>query len=268
MAAGRHVVWFPGLAPGGSPADTDTPALRACVEAGVAAWRALAPHTPPVDAVVGHSIGLYAALVAAEAWSLDDALWAAARSAALGDALAPRGDLLGVLGPTRGEVEATCAGRGLAVSHVHGPRHHVIGGAPAALTEVQAALRAIGALATRRFGLHHAYHTDDLSAAAEALAEELPPRLAPPRVPVYLCIGDPSLVWTGGPAEVVARAMAHRVELPAVVEALKAAGASRFTEAGGGRLLERCVRHVDAGLGRWGLGGVGAGLGGRGGAGT
>lgn len=121
------------------------------------------------DLVLGHSVGEYAAALAAGMMPLDQGLGLLCTRARLMQDLPRAGGLLAVRA-AEDEVarRVESAGAGLAIAALNGPRHVVVAGADAALDALARALRADG-LAATRLRVSHAFH----SAAMEPLLPEL-----------------------------------------------------------------------------------------------
>ncbi len=142
-------------------------------------------------AVVGHSVGEYAAAAVAGVMPLAAALGLVALRGRLMQALPP-GAMVAV-GLAEDELLPRL-GAELALAAVNGPRQCVVSGAAAAVAELEAALRKEG-VAVRRLRTSHAFHSpmmDPMLAELRQAVERLP--LAPPRIPYLSSLsGD----WAG-----------------------------------------------------------------------
>ncbi|MCU0680702.1 MAG: amino acid adenylation domain-containing protein [Polyangiaceae bacterium] len=161
------------------------PALFAVEYALSALWKSWG--VSPV-AVVGHSVGEYAAAVAAGVFELDDALALVAARARLVESL-PRGAMLAVaLG------EGALAGRlpeSVAIAAVNERDRCVVSGPPEAIAALEASLSS-ERVACRRLGAAHAFHSpavEPLVAEFRALVAARPRRR--PSLPIVSCVtGD------------------------------------------------------------------------------
>jgi amino acid adenylation domain-containing protein len=144
------------------------------------------------QAVVGYSLGEYAAACIAGVFSLEDALLLVARRAQMIEEL-PEGAMLavplapaelgGLLGPDLAD---------LAVAAVNGPRVSVVAGPTATVAELESRLAAQG-LAGRRLRTRHAFHCGLMEPVAERLT-----RLAaevPRRAPAIPCLSNVTGTW-------------------------------------------------------------------------
>ncbi len=150
---------------------TSVAALRALEEAGA----------PPPDAVVGHSVGEYAALVAAGALSLETGLPLVQRRAQemfrAGEA--SPGTMAAVLGLSGEDVAQVCAqvehaGAGLVqVANFNGDGQVVISGTVPGVAAATEALKAHGARRVIPLNVSGAFHSRLMSTAAQAMAQVL-----------------------------------------------------------------------------------------------
>ena len=160
------------------PADRldDTRQTQPCLlTTSVAAFRALREAADPVPAVVaGHSVGEYAALVAAGVLELPAALRLVARRAEL-MAGAGEGGMAAVLGLDRDAVQAVVDGLArpteLVVANDNAPGQVVISGGLDALERVTDGMRAAGARRVLRLPVSGAFHSPQMAGVAEQLAE-------------------------------------------------------------------------------------------------
>ncbi|MET0647638.1 MAG: amino acid adenylation domain-containing protein [Pyrinomonadaceae bacterium] len=133
------------------------------------------------DAVMGHSVGEYAAACAAGVFSLEEGLGLVCERARLMQALPGGGAMAAVFVDERTAAEAIepHAGR-LSVAAINGPRHTVISGEQEALASALAALARVGVEA-RRLNVSHAFHSrllepmlDEFEAAAARVSFNRP----------------------------------------------------------------------------------------------
>jgi acyl transferase domain-containing protein/pimeloyl-ACP methyl ester carboxylesterase len=110
-------------------------------------------------AMLGHSVGEYAAACVAGVFSLEEGLALVAERARLMDEL-PAGGAMAAVFAAPAAVAAAIRGHedGLSVAAVNGPQHVVVAGARAALDEVLEQLAAAG-VRTKRLVVSHAFHS-------------------------------------------------------------------------------------------------------------
>ncbi|GAB7128859.1 ACP S-malonyltransferase [Silvimonas sp. JCM 19000] len=160
--------------------------------AGVAVWRAwLASGGATPDVLAGHSLGEYAALVAAEALSFGDALQLVrTRAEAMQNAVpAGEGAMAAVLGLDDAAVVAACAsaaqGEVVQAVNFNSPGQVVIAGAKAAVERACEAAKAAGAKRAMLLPVSVPSHCDLMQPAAEVLRARLAAvNLSAPRIPV------------------------------------------------------------------------------------
>ncbi|KPC53264.1 ACP S-malonyltransferase [Amantichitinum ursilacus] len=160
--------------------------------AGVAVWRAwLASGGATPDVLAGHSLGEYAALVAAEALSFGDALQLVrTRAEAMQNAVpAGEGAMAAVLGLDDVAVVAACAsaaqGEVVQAVNFNSPGQVVIAGAKAAVERACEAAKAAGAKRAMLLPVSVPSHCDLMQPAAEVLRARLAAvNLSAPRIPV------------------------------------------------------------------------------------
>ena len=139
------------------------------------------------SAVLGHSVGEYAALIVAGVWTLSDGL----------RVIAERGRLMQELGPGWGMTAVQCSlsqveqligdtglGSHVAIAAVNTPDNIVLSGRDAELHEIGARLRGVGVLVTR-LRVSYGFHSPQMDAVAQEFAQvvmSIPMQM--PRVPV------------------------------------------------------------------------------------
>ncbi|MGQ4365475.1 type I polyketide synthase [Streptomyces sp. SAS_272] len=136
------------------------------------------------DAVLGHSVGEFAAAVAAGALTLDDAARLVSARAALMERLADGGAMLGVRA-ARADLAALLADEpDVCVGAVNGPDRTVLSGRRTALDRIAAALHGQG-VRTDRLRVSHAFHSPQMAPALDGLAEAAAGlRPTPPALPM------------------------------------------------------------------------------------
>ena len=140
-------------------------------------------------AVIGHSLGEYAAAAIAGVFTLEDALALVAERARLVGTL-PGGAMLAV--PLSPEAAAPHLVDGAAIAAVNAPELCVVAGPVDAVEGVRARLEAAG-VAARPIAATHAFHSPMMAAAVEPLAE-LVGRMAP-RAPSIPLLSNVTGTW-------------------------------------------------------------------------
>src|SRR5437763_677839 len=198
---------------------------------------------PPAGAAAGHSLGEYAALVAAGALDFEDALALVdERAAAMAEAaeMAP-GGMVAMLGGDPDGVADLAAQLGLTVANDNGPGQLVLSGRVDALGVAEEHARAVGARA-RRLDVGGAFHSPLMGPAAARLASALARvEFRPPAMSVYSCA---TAAPFADPRRELADNLLRPVRWRETVLALEAAGIDGFTEVGPGRVLTGMVRRI------------------------
>ena len=224
---------------------TSIASLRALDEAAGTRGEPLAPGY-----VAGHSVGEYAALVAAGALSFEDALRLVARRGALMADAGVAGGMAAVIGLDRDDVATAVAsidaGDDLVVANDNAPGQVVISGTDAALEAAAGPLRAAGARRVIRLKVSGPFHSPLMRGVADELERSL--------AEVTWHDADPPIVSnvTGTPLSAaadlrssLARQVYSPVEWVASMERMLADGVDTFVECGPGGTLVGMVRRLD-----------------------
>lgn len=215
----------------------------------VAAARSLEANGLLPDLVAGHSVGEFAALVAARTISFEDALGVVrARAEAMAQAgrNAP-GRMAAVIGLAREWLEEICPGIAgvVGVATVNGPDQVVISGEIDAVEAAAQAARAAGARRVIPLSVSVAAHSPLMTPAAEAVRRVLEGVvLLPPLVPFASGVAGRIM---NEPSEIGAslvRAVAEPIDWPACISALQREGAETFVEVGPGSVLSGLTRRL------------------------
>ncbi|HEX5756265.1 MAG TPA: ACP S-malonyltransferase [Arenimonas sp.] len=226
------------------------PALLA---AGVAVWRAWQAAGGAMPAqVAGHSLGEYAALVAAGALSLADGAKLVRERGRLMQAAVPAGTgaMAAVLGAEDALVAEVCAaasGNEVVVpANYNSPGQVVIGGHAAAVDKALAELSARGVRKMVKLAVSVPSHTPLMREAAERLGDVMAGmNWQMPSLPVLHNVD----AKTRGDVAAIQQALVQQLYLPVqwtqCVQALVAGGATRIVECGPNKVLAGLVKRID-----------------------
>jgi [acyl-carrier-protein] S-malonyltransferase len=219
----------------------------------VALARLLESRGIPPAACAGHSLGEYAALVAAGVATFPDALrLVKERGRLMQEACQARpGGMAAVVGATVDTVEAICqeaaAAGQVAIANYNAPDQVVISGETQALERAMALCAERGMRKVIKLGVAGAFHSSLMSSAAAGFRPALAAiTLHAPRVPFYSNV-------TGAPAndpavirELLAQQIDHPVQWIAIVQDLAARqNVRQGVEAGPGKVLQGLVKKID-----------------------
>ena len=216
------------------------------------AWRAAGGRTP--DVLAGHSLGEYAALVAAEALRLEHAVpLVRFRAQAMQEAV-PVGTsgMAAILGLDDERVRAACAqaasetpGAVVEAVNFNAPAQVVIAGHTAALTRACEIARELGAKRALPLPVSVAFHSSLLEPASVRLRERLAhTEVRVPTVPVLnnidvLTESDPNRI-----REALARQVAGPVRWSEIVLQLAAQDVTHIVECGPGKVLTGLNKRI------------------------
>jgi [acyl-carrier-protein] S-malonyltransferase len=227
---------------------TSVACLRALQEALATRGEELAPAR-----VAGHSVGEYAALVAAGVLSLADALRLVARRGELMAHAAIDGGMVAVIGLDRDavmEVVAAAGGGGdsLVVANDNAPGQVVVSGTRKALEGVREALRAAGAKRLIGLKVSGPFHSPLMADVGKALAgafEAASWRDARP--PLVSNVTAEPVTDAGEIRALLERQVSSPVEWVRSVRQMVADGVDTFVECGPGSALSGMVRRIARG---------------------
>lgn len=231
----------------------DTRQTQPCLLAvSVAALRALEERAGIAPAMVaGHSVGEYAALVAAGVLELGAALRLVARRGELMAEVGDGGAMTAVLGLDRATVEEAVASVGrpteLVVANDNAPGQVVISGHHTAIERAEETLRAAGARRCVRLPVSGAFHSPLMAPVAEALAEAFQAETwRDARIPVVSNVTAEPLTDAGRIRALLAEQVRSPVLWVACVQRMVADGADLMIECGSGAALIGMVRRIAA----------------------
>ena len=200
--------------------------------------------------VAGHSVGEYAAVVAAGVLPLSDALQMVALRGRLMAAQSGSDGMAAVIGLDRDAVQAAVEGVAgpteLVVANDNAPGQVVISGTLAAIERARRVLRARGAKRVIRLNVSGAFHSPHMAPVAEALADafgELDWRDADP--PLVSNVTAEPLVDAGRIRNLLAEQVRSPVEWAASMRRLVAEGVDTFVECGPGSALVGMLKRIE-----------------------
>lgn len=234
------------------PADwlSDTRQTQPCLlTTSVAAQRALAEAGAPAPAVVaGHSVGEYAALVAAGVLEFDAALRLVALRGELMAEAGGDGGMAAVIGLDREKVTQVVsmhAASDLVVANDNAPGQVVISGAGRALETVSEAMLAAGARRVIRLPVSGAFHSPLMSDVADSLAVAFAAETwRESGIPVVSNVTAELVTDAGRIRELLAEQVRSPVEWVRSVERIVATGVHLVVECGAGSALVGMVRRI------------------------
>lgn len=225
--------------------------------AGVAAWRVLAERSAArPQAVAGHSLGEYSALVAADALRFPDAVHLVTeRARAMQDAVpAGEGGMAAILGLDDAAVQALCeahaGGEVLEAVNLNAPGQVVVAGTAAAVERAVAAAKDAGAKRALKLPVSVPSHCALMQPAAERLQATLDrTSFRMPSVPVW----QNASAAPAETADAIKANLAAQLYLPVrwveTIHGLRAAGVSDQVECGPGKVLTGLAKRIDRDLG-------------------
>jgi len=228
------------------------PALLAC---DVAAFRVLQAHgLTDVAGVAGHSLGEFAALVAADAVVLVDAL---ALVVVRGDAMQRAGEerpgaMVALLGVDGDAADAMCAvardGDELVVANRNSPVQSVVSGSVAAIERLEASAKDAKVRAVR-LPVAGAFHSELMRPAVQPVLDALATiDISDPVFPIAENVTGELVTDAATIRALVGRQVVSPVRWDDGIRNLAAAGATRFVEAGPGDVLTKLLKRIDATL--------------------
>ena len=218
----------------------------------IAALRALEERATLRPAMAaGHSVGEYAALVAAGVLELGAALRLVARRAELMTAAAAEADggMLAVIGLEREAVEAVVAAVGrpteLVVANDNAPGQVVVSGHAEALMLVEDAMRAAGARRLISLPVSGAFHSPLMAGVADDLADAFASETwADARIPVVSNVTAEPVTDAGRLRALLAEQVRSPVEWVRSVQRMRDDGVDAIIELGSGAALVGMVRRI------------------------
>jgi len=226
----------------------------AILTASIVAMRVLAERGIFCQMAAGHSLGEYAAHVAAGTLSFADAVRAVRNRGRYMQAAVPAGEgaMAAILGMGAGEVAEACAtvvresGGVVAAANINSPEQTVISGTVAAVERAAVLCKERGAKRTVMLPVSAPFHCALMQPAQDLLAEDLQGiQFADPKIPVVSNV-DASWMQTADAArDCLLRQVTGAVRWVECEQQLIASGATHFIEVGPGRVLCGLMRQLD-----------------------
>ena len=220
-------------------ADEDTRfAQPAIFCASLAGWQALRGG---IDAVAGHSLGELAALAAAGALSIDDALELVVLRGRLMAEADDRGSMIALVGADDAEAAKVADAAGLTVANDNAPGQIVLAGDRDAFDRAEEVAGELGKR-TIRLPVAGAFHSPSMAPAVapfRAALDEV--ELSEPRFTVFSCASAEPFADV---RDELARALIRPVRWRETFTAIHDAGAERFIEVGPGKVLARLAKRI------------------------
>jgi [acyl-carrier-protein] S-malonyltransferase len=220
------------------------PALFLCSIAAWEQWREEEDEADEARAAAGHSLGEYAALVAAGALQFDDAVRLVdERAAAMADAgELHAGGMVALLGGDPRGVRALATRLGLVVANDNAPGQLVLSGPIEAVAEAEEVARDEAGARARRLDVTGAFHSPLMEPAAERLRTALE---ATPvqelQIPVYS--NGTAAPFVDVRSE-LSQNLLRGVRWRETLLAMRTAGIERFVELGPGSVLTGLVKRT------------------------
>lgn len=217
------------------------PALGAC---GLAVWKLLQALGIRPGMVAGHSYGELVALHAAGCFDADT-LFRLSRERGLAMQSGEAGSMLAVAGSAQQVRSALNGNDQVWLANMNSSRQTVISGANAAIEQAAVDLQQKG-LTCQRIPVSCAFHTPLMASATQRFAQVVEQTaIRQPRLPVYSNLQAD--VYPTAEAELKSTLVGqieHEVRFCEQIEAMYAAGARIFVEAGPGRVLAGLVKDI------------------------
>lgn len=207
------------------------------------------------EAVAGHSLGEYSALVAAGVMSFEDGLRTVRRRgelmAEIGDRV--KGAMAAVINLAPEQIQEACreaseVGR-VEVANFNGPDQTVISGEEAAVDRAIELVKARGAKRALKLNVAAPFHSSLMAPLTEEMAKVLAE--VPMQAPRFPVIANVTADYVRTPEEVreaLIRQVAGSVRWTETIQRLAAEGFARTVEVGPGRVLTGMTPRIAAGM--------------------
>jgi [acyl-carrier-protein] S-malonyltransferase len=214
------------------------------------AWRAAGGQIP--DLLAGHSLGEYAALVAAGVFSLSDALSLVRIRAQAMQSAVPvgQGGMAAILGLPDEQVIQACQqasvnGEVAEAVNFNAPSQVVIAGSAQGVKSACEAAKAMGAKRALELPVSAPFHSSLMKPASIRLGEALSnTEFNTPVIPVYNNIDVAVETTPGKIRDALVRQAYGPVRWVETIQAMSAAGTTLFVECGPGKVLAGLVKRI------------------------
>ena len=227
----------------------------ALLTASVALWNALQERRAEplnVQAMAGHSLGEYSALVCAGAISFADGVRLVRKRGELMQQAVPNGEggMAAILGLDDATVQECCAAVSgvVAAANYNAPGQIVIAGAKSAITAAIDACKQAGAKRALALNVSGPFHSPLMEPAAEefaAVLSEMPVLM--PQIPVVQNVDAKVAADVQEIRSKLVSQLSAPVRWTETIEHLLSAGAEQFIEAGPGNVLCGLVKRIARG---------------------
>jgi [acyl-carrier-protein] S-malonyltransferase len=216
-------------------------------------WAVLRDHGLAPDAVAGHSLGEYTALVTAGVLEWTDALRLVRLRGRLMAGVNERvpGAMAAVLGLPIDDVEKICAqaaagtGRTVEIANDNEPAQVVVSGQAEAVREVMNAAREAGARRTVQLEVGAPFHCSLMSEIEDEFAAALDAvEFRDPAVEMFSSVTAAPVTGGAEARQVLRRQLTGRVRWTDTVGRMRDAGVGRFVETGPGKVLGGLCRRI------------------------
>lgn len=223
------------------------PALLTC---SMAVFAVLQKNNLPFEAVAGHSLGAYSALVAAQVLAFEDAVkLVRKRGELMEEAGKGRGTMAVILNLNEDKVAQACreaSSQGVVEpANVNCPGQIVISGEKAAVTAACEKAKALGAKRVMELPVSGPFHSSLMKQAADGLAKALETiKFSPPRVTFYSDIDAVPMEDPAGIKGSLVRQLVAPVQWVKTVEKMNQGGFMDFIEVGPGKVLNGLIKKI------------------------
>jgi [acyl-carrier-protein] S-malonyltransferase len=234
---------------------SDDSAAAAVIAIGVSAAEELRGRGLEPDGVLGYSLGLYTAAVAAGSLAIETAFALVATIAREGERLFPPGEMsMGfVTGLRVASLEEALADllerREIAITNVNSPAQVVLAGRSDALDEALGRVRP-RAIRSERLAITRPYHSPWMEPVSRVVEDLLRPvEISEPALPLYDHRDGARLATAGGIRSRLAKQLTTRLDWNASISRLVSEGVTNFVEMPPGASTTRMIRWIarDAG---------------------
>ncbi len=229
------------------------PVMLTAGVAAYAAWQAAGGPAPAV--VAGHSLGEYAALVAAGSLTLEDAVRLVRIRADAMQSAVPvgQGGMAAILGLSDDQVRAACAAaaQGEVVEPVNfnAPAQVVIAGNKAAVERACEAAKQAGAKRALPLPVSAPFHSSLMQPAAQTLAKALEAiDIQSPHIPVLNNVDVAAPTQPAAIADALVRQAWHPVRWVETIQLMQSQGITHVVECGPGKVLTGLAKRIAPGL--------------------